>query len=84
MVSESFIISDVCKTYEMVGGSGQLTYSGFCPHCGSQITRRSERMGDRIYVHASSLNDPGKYSPEKSIYSASAQHWDASAIIKER
>ena len=79
---EGFTISDTCKTYEMSGGSGKSTYSGFCPTCGSQITRNSQRMSDRIYVHASSLDDPGKYKPEKSIYPNSAQVWDEAAIIK--
>lgn len=77
-----FSISDACKTYEMMGGSGQSTFSGFCPNCGSPLTRNSVRMRDRIYVHASSLDDPGKYDPEKSIYPDSAQVWDETAIIK--
>ncbi len=79
---DDFTISDTCKTYEMLGGSGQPTFSGFCPTCGSQITRNSQRMSDRIYVQASSLDDPGKYVPEKSIYQNSAQEWDESAILK--
>ena len=83
LATVDFSISEACKTYEMSGGSGQSTFSGFCPECGSQLTRRSERMSDRIYVHASSLDDPGKYDPEKSIYAGSAQPWDKAAIIGE-
>jgi len=77
-----FTIDEACKTYEMLGGSGQPTYSGFCPECGSQLTRCSVRMSDRIYVHASSLDDPNKYCPEKSIFSGSAQLWDKMSIIE--
>lgn len=40
LIAESVTINEECKTYEMVGGSGKLTYSGFCPNCGSQLTRR--------------------------------------------
>jgi len=80
---EGFEIGDACKTYEMLGGSGQPTYSGFCPNCGSPLTRNSARMNDRIYVHASSLDYPARYSPEKSIYSSAAQDWDKTAIIQE-
>lgn len=80
LIRESFEISDACKTYEMTGGSGRSTYSGFCPNCGSQLTRRSERMEDRIYVHAGSLDDPSKYAPEKSIYSDAAQCWDGTVV----
>ncbi len=80
---ETFTISDACRIYDMEGGSGQPTYSGFCPNCGSQLTRRSSMMADRIYVHASSLDDPGKYAPEKSLYSDAAQPWDARSIIPD-
>lgn len=80
LIAESVTINEECKTYEMVGGSGKLTYSGFCPNCGSQLTRRSERMSDRIYVHAASLDDPSHYSPAKSIYADAAQSWEHAVI----
>jgi len=80
LTAESFSIGEDCKTFEMSGGSGRPTYSGFCPKCGSQITRRSELMSDRIYVHAASLDDPTKYVPTKSIYSNAAQPWDDAII----
>lgn len=79
---DDFWISADSKNYEMSGGSGQSTFSGFCPNCGSQLTRNSSRMGDRIYVHAASLDDPSIYEPERSIYAQSAQSWDKTAIIK--
>lgn len=82
LVIEDFSIDDACTTYQMRGGSGQPTFSGFCPKCGSPLTRRSARMSDRVYVHASSLDDPGRYEPEKSIYPDSAQPWDRAAIIR--
>ncbi|WP_428845083.1 GFA family protein [Gymnodinialimonas ceratoperidinii] len=81
---QDFTISDTSKTYEMVGKSGLSTFSGFCPNCGSQLTRNSQRMSDRIYVHASSLDDPSIYKPKKSIYSEAAQAWDEAAILKEQ
>ena len=84
LANGSFVIGDACKTYEMSGDSGQPTYSGFCPNCGSQLTRHSNLMSDRVYVHASSLDDPSKYTPEKSIYSDAAQPWDATAIVEVR
>ncbi len=83
LVARSFEISDACKTYRMTGGSGNFTYSGFCPKCGSQIMRRSERMSDRVYVHAASLDDPTQYVPAKSIYSEAAQSWDDAIIEPE-
>ncbi len=78
---EGFSVSDACKIFEMEGGSGQPTYSGFCPECGAQILRRSARMSDRVYVHAGSLDDPSAYAPDRSIYDGAAQPWDTGSII---
>lgn len=78
----SFEISAECRVFEMVGGSGQATYSGFCPTCGAQLTRRSARRADRIYVHAASLDDPSRYAPAQSIYAEAAQDWDLSVIAE--
>nr|WP_276203204.1 GFA family protein [Pseudoponticoccus marisrubri] len=78
---KGFSIGADCKSFKMTGGSGQPTFSGFCPNCGSQLTRNSARMSDRIYVHAASLDDPGLYRPDKSIYADAAPDWDRAAII---
>ena len=72
----TFEISDTCRVFEMAGGSGKSTFSGFCPRCGSQLTRRSQRSIARIYVHAGSLDQPEIYAPARSIYADAAQPWD--------
>ena len=83
LIAATFSIGDKCKMYQMRGGSGRPTYSGFCPNCGSQLMRASERMSDCVYVHAASLDNPEDYSPQKSIYTDSAQRWD-DAVISEK
>ncbi|MEL6957727.1 MAG: GFA family protein [Pseudomonadota bacterium] len=80
LLAHGFQISEAHRIYEMQGGSGKMTFSAFCPICGSQVMRRSERMSDRVYVHAGSLDDPSLYTPEKSIYADAAQPWDRSVI----
>lgn len=80
LIAETFTVGDACKTYEMSGRSGRKTYSGFCPNCGSQIPRRSERHPDRIYVHAGSLDDPSVYTTARSIFTESAQPWDDAVL----
>ncbi len=77
----TFSVSDTLKVFEMKGGSGQPTYSGFCPDCGSPIMRRSARMNDRVYVHAGSLDDRSNYRAIKSIYPDATPHWDRDAVI---
>ncbi len=83
LVAKTFTISDALKIYEMEGGSGRSTFSGFCPDCGSQILRSSEKMSDRVYVHAASLDDPSRYAPARSIYSDAAQPWDDAIIGRD-
>lgn len=82
LVRDGFSLTGPCQVFEMTGGSGLATFSGFCPTCGSQITRRSTRMSDRIYVHAGSLDQPSHYAPAKSICADAAQPWD-NAIIQD-
>ena len=76
----SFVIEGPAKAFVMKGRSGKATFSGFCDVCGSQLTRRSERMSHLIYVHAGSLDDPGRYSPDRSIFADAAQPWDRDSI----
>ena len=79
-VAGSFDASGPYRVFEMTGGSGLSTFSGFCSNCGSQLTRRSERVSACIYLYAASLDDPAIYRPEKSIYSEAAQPWDGAVI----
>ncbi|MEL6914621.1 MAG: GFA family protein [Pseudomonadota bacterium] len=74
--AEGFEITGSYRTYQMTGGSGQATWSGFCGVCGAPLTRRSARNAGTIYVHAGSLHDPGRYAPERQICEDSAQPWD--------
>lgn len=83
LVAASFEISDVSKTYEMTGGSGKPTYSGFCPNCGSQLTRQSVKMREFIYIHAAALDDPSRYVPAKSIFLDDVHPWDAGSVVGE-
>ncbi|MBE1283669.1 MAG: GFA family protein [Rhodobacteraceae bacterium] len=76
LVASSFEFDGPYRQFEMTGGSGRPTWSGFCSNCGSPLTRRSARMADRVYVHAASLSDPSAYQPSKVINSHSAQPWD--------
>ncbi|WP_131814301.1 GFA family protein [Shimia aestuarii] len=76
LVRDTFSVTGDMREFEMQGGSGGATWSGFCPDCGSPILRRSARMSDRLYVHAGSLDRPEEYRPEKVIYPDAAQPWD--------
>ena len=76
LVADTFVVTGDRREHELTGGSGQSTWSGFCPACGSPLTRRSARMSDRVYVHAGSLDDLDAYAPENEIYIDAAAPWD--------
>lgn len=76
LIADTFKIEGTITEYQMTGGSGRHTWSGFCSGCGSPLTRRSERMEHLVYVHASSLDEPGRYKPVRVIYPDAAQPWD--------
>ena len=77
LVAGSFVLHGPVREFEMAGGSGRPTWSVFCGSCGAPLMRRSQRMSDRVYVHAASLDDPALYRPERVIYAEAAQDWDA-------
>lgn len=83
LAKADFQITEGYSTYAMQGGSGRSTFSRFCPTCGAQLTRNSERMADRIYVHAGALDDPTRYAPSRSIYTDAAQPWDRASVIDD-
>ena len=74
--ADSYSIKGPVKEFQMTGSSGQPTWSSFCSDCGSPIGRRSARRSDRVYVTAGSLDTPGLYAPELSIWTDAAQPWD--------
>lgn len=75
--ADSFDISGPVREFEMKGESGRSTWSSFCTICGCPITRRSQKSAHRVYVHAGALDDPTTYDPKFSIYTDTAQPWDA-------
>jgi len=71
----TFQITDACKVFEMTGDTGGRSLSGFCPDCGSQLTRRFDTLSGKVFVHAASLDDPTDYTLLRSIFTGSAQPW---------
>jgi len=62
--------------YEKKADSGTIMRRGFCPSCGSPVLLMNGARPDFMVLHASSLDDPSWYQPQRDIYVASAQPWD--------
>ncbi len=56
--------------------SGTTVSRGFCRKCGCPVLNRNSGYPDTVYVQAGSLDEPEKFSPQKSLFAASAPPWD--------
>ena len=73
---EAVKIEGNIKEYQGTSDVGATTFSGFCPHCGSPITSRTERFPERLYFHAATLDDPSRFKVAFSVFEEEAQLWD--------
>lgn len=71
---EAITITGEIKYYEYQSASGNPTWRGFCPQCGSQLFGNA--MPGAIAVRAGSLDDPAQYRPEMDVFTSRAPAWD--------
>lgn len=62
--------------WDFKGDSGNVKARAFCPVCGSPVYMTFAFAPDVFVVHAGSLDDPGRFKPQKVMYRASGQAWD--------
>jgi len=64
------------KHWDLVGDSGHVKTRAFCPACGSPVYMTFSAMPEVFTVHAASLDDPGRYSPQVVTYHVRGHAWD--------
>lgn len=62
--------------WDMVADSGNVKTRAFCPACGSPVYLTFAAMPDFFTVHATSLDEPGRYAPQAVTYAARRHAWD--------
>lgn len=70
-------ITGDAKSWRVAGDSGAFKDHAFCPTCGTPVWLTFPASPEVIAVHASTLDEPGRFSPQMVVYRASAQPWDA-------
>jgi hypothetical protein len=63
-------------TWRVAGDSGNEKVHAFCPTCGSPVYLTFDAMPDNVAVHATSLDDPGRFKPQVVTYNFRAHAWD--------
>jgi hypothetical protein len=62
--------------WDIVGDSGKVKTRAFCPACGSPVYMMFAAMPEVFTVHAASLDDPGRYTPQVVTYGMRGHGWD--------
>ena len=74
--SAAVTLEGAAKTWDLVGDGGTIKRRAFCPECGTPVYLTFPAMPDLFVVRAGSLDDPGIYRPQVSLWHATAQPWD--------
>jgi len=64
------------KEWDVTGDSGTLKRHAFCPTCGSPVYLTFPAMPELFVIHAGSLDEPARYTPQFVTYGSSAYAWD--------
>jgi len=62
--------------WDIVADSGNVKTHAFCPTCGSPVYLTFAAAPHVFTVHAASLDDPGRYSPQLVTYGMRGYAWD--------
>jgi hypothetical protein len=62
--------------WDIVADSGNVKTRAFCPRCGSPLYLTFKAMPQFIAVHAASLDDPGRFTPQVVTYAVRGHAWD--------
>lgn len=65
------------KEFHSKADSGSDVTRAFCPTCGTGICSFNSRMPGLVFLRASTLDDPGLFSPQMIVWAARAPAWDA-------
>lgn len=69
-------ITGKANEWQVAGDSGNMKSHAFCPVCGSPVYLTFAAMPDLIAVHAASLDEPGRFTPQVLTYSLRGLAWD--------
>jgi hypothetical protein len=69
-------MSGEAATWRAAGDSGNEKVHAFCPNCGAPVYLTFAAMPDLIAVHATSLDDPGRFTPQVVTYNVRGLAWD--------
>ncbi len=73
---KSVTVTGRAAHWDVAGDSGGIKTHGFCPTCGSPVYLTFAGNPDLFTVHAASLDDPSRYTPQVVTYASRGLAWD--------
>jgi hypothetical protein len=74
--AENVTLEGRATHWDIAGDSGNVKTHAFCPTCGSPVYLTFAAMPDLFTVHAASLDDPGRYRPQRVLFGVRGHAWD--------
>lgn len=75
-IREGVKLTGAAKGWDIVADSGNVKTRTFCPTCGSPLYLTFKAMPQFMAVHAASLDDPSRFTPQVVTYTSRALSWD--------
>ncbi|MFB9262605.1 GFA family protein [Bradyrhizobium erythrophlei] len=62
--------------WDIIGDSGNVKTRAFCPTCGSPVYLTFAARPELFTIHAASLDDPRRFTPQAVTYAVRGYDWD--------
>lgn len=62
--------------WDIVADSGNVKTHSFCSKCGAPVYLTFSAMPDLFTIHATSLDDPSRFTPQMATYTVRGHAWD--------
>jgi len=76
MPAGGFALTGSVSAYDYRSGSGAVITHHFCTTCGTGIFSKHSGFNDAVFLYASALDDPERFTPKMVIYTRSGPSWD--------
>ncbi len=76
MSADGMTVSGKVAGYDYGAGSGAVVTHQFCPICGAGVFSKHAEMADAVFLYASALDDPERFTPQMAVYTRTGPSWD--------
>ncbi len=72
---DALTLTGAMGDYRSVADSGSVMHRNFCITCGTPIGGHAEPRPHLYVLRIGTLDDPNRYAPQSTIWTATAPHW---------